>query len=81
MPYKPTGRPAGRPRKDGLPPQPRQQETPRETEHFPNAPRNRPWDTRDMSKSGKLCEVCFPDGLGDRWHSVGCPHGVWFNAQ
>jgi hypothetical protein len=45
MPYKPTGRPAGRPRKDGSPPQPSPPPPPYDAETLPTAAITTPMET------------------------------------
>ena len=83
--YVPTGRPPGRPRKDG---QPKSNENPDGTPK-PKTVKARP-DTAKVAghpegvpaghpKLGvfPICKNCHPDGWPEGWSGTSCPHGTW----
>lgn len=79
MPYKPTGRPAGRPAK------PKQTEgpvkfdppavhPPTQTAVVPPEPGR---EGTERAADGTLCAECFPAGWPYGATGLGCPHGAW----
>lgn len=72
MPYKPTGRPPGRPKAI----------TPADPENAPEPYRRA---VQRVSKAegwlgpqpAHLCEDCYPDGWPEGYTGLGCPHGIW----
>ncbi len=80
MPYKPTGRPPGRPRKNPLPePKPVRQVEPVKT-HPPMGAIRVPaagLEGTELKALGELCAECWPDGWPDMVTGLGCPHGTW----
>lgn len=76
MPYKPTGQPPGRPRKDGLPaggfkPKP---ELPK--------PEIKAEAKRVLPPHGspvpyRICFACYPDGWPHGATGLACEHGIW----
>lgn len=85
--YKPTGRPPGRPRKDGLPKanenpdgtpkvrgpfQPYRPPTAKVAGHPENVPQGHP-------KPGPfpICSECHPSGWPKGWTAAPCEHGVF----
>ena len=79
MGYQPTGKPAGRPRKDGLPPgsnkpaaKPPEPRPPVVADHPVNAPAG-------THKPGpfRICAECWPGGWPKGWTATSCAHGVW----
>lgn len=67
MPYKATGRPAGRPRKDGSDPQPRPKPEPE-----PSGP-----GPADKPGPFWICRECYPDGWPEGATGLSCQHGIW----
>jgi hypothetical protein len=69
--YKATGKPPGRPRKDGEPPKPKaaKQEIPRQLVVTPG--QERPYNL------APACPVCHPDGWPEDWTGYGCEHGIF----
>lgn len=88
MPYEPTGRPPGRPRKDGLPkanevspppvkpsviqPPPARPPAAKIAGQLTNAPQG-------IVAGGPfpICTKCYPDGWPKGATGLGCPHGIW----
>jgi hypothetical protein len=71
VPYKPTGQPAGRPRKDGTPPKPKGAREPRKGIGDVIPGQDRPFEL------APCCPVCHPDGWPGGWTGYGCEHGIW----
>lgn len=71
MTYQATGRPAGRPRKDGEPPKPRPKPAKDERKLVVVPAEERPYTV------APCCLECHPDGWPAGWTGYGCPHGVW----
>lgn len=82
--YQPTGKPPGRPRKDGLPagsvsvkaePEP-------EVKTFSYKVMRSPFDARpvrDPADSNEVCPQCFPDLVGSHPRNViSCKHGTYY---
>ncbi len=72
MAYQATGKPAGRPRKDGTPPKPAKQEPAKAHANV----RQEPAQHRPFSLA-PCCPECHPSGWPEGWTGYGCPHGIW----
>lgn len=88
MPYQPTGRPTGRPRKDGLPAgstkpdkpakpdKPVEPEEPAPFRRVPDHPLNAPAGTPKPGPFA-ICGTCYPAGWPKGATGLGCSHGIW----
>lgn len=84
--YVPTGRPPGRPRKDGLPKAnenpdgtpkpPRTVKARPDTAVIPDHPKSAPAGTHKPGPF-RICADCYPDGWPKGWTGTSCPHGTW----
>jgi hypothetical protein len=83
MPYKPTGKPPGRPKKpqadppaadDGQALTTAQAPAQRVLGPFPPLPGR---EHAEHKATGELCLPCYPDGWPDMVTGLGCPHGTW----
>jgi hypothetical protein len=82
MPYKPTGRPPGRPKKAS---ETRSEASVAPVESVPvheAAPRLSPpphgLEHAADPRNGELCKLCYPDGWQPGWTGIGCKHGSYF---
>lgn len=85
-PYQPTGRPPGRPRKDGqpkanenpdgTPKPPRTVKVRPDTAVVPDHPANAPAGTHKPGPF-RICSQCYPKGWPKGWTGTSCEHGTW----
>lgn len=87
--YVPTGRPPGRPRKDGLPKANENPDgTPKAKPRGPFEPYRPPTAKVAGHPEGvpaghpklgvfPICGECHPDGWPKGWTGTSCPHGTW----